>query len=268
MNILKKNIAPITEGAWKEIEMELKTVLNNNRTARKFVDIDGPYGFEYSAVPTGRLEIPKKNSEDEVNYGIRSVLPMLEMRKPFELNIWELDNASRGAKDIDLEPLENAARQMVKFEEQMIYRGLSTAGIKGLMEVNHYDPVPLPSDFNNILRFIGKQINLLQRNSVEGPYSLVLNEKNWLELINLIEGYPLIKQLKEILGGEIYVNKFCDHSFLLSERGGDFELILGEDICIGYDSQSTEKVKLFLTQTMSFRILSPEAKIMLTDAKK
>jgi len=267
MDILKKNMAPITEGAWNEIQNELKTVLKSNRTARKFVDIDGPYGFDYAAVPTGRLDIPKKQEIKDVKYGLRSVIPVIEARKPFELDIWELDNVNRGAKDIDLDPLENAARDMVKFEEQIVYKGLVSAGIKGLTDDNYYDPVSFPQNFENIIRFIGKQINVLQRNSVEGPYTLVLNEKNWLELINLIDGYPIIKQLKEILGGEIIVNEFCEHSFLLSERGGDFELILGEDVSIGYDSHNSEKVKLFLTQSLSFRILSPEAKILLKDSK-
>lgn len=268
MDILKNEMAPITKGAWKEIKEELKIVLNNNRTARKFVDIDGPYGFEFSAVPMGKLIIPEDQKHEEINYGIRSVLPMVEVRKPFELDIWELDNVSRGAKDINLDPLEEAALQLVRFEEQLIYKGLPLAGIKGLVEDNHYETVPLPKNLDNILRFVGKQINTLQRNSVEGPYTLVLNEKNWLELINLVDGYPIIKQLKEILGGEVIANEYCDHSFLVSERGGDYELILGEDATIGYDSHDSKKVKLFLTQTLSFRVLSPEAKMLLKDPEK
>jgi uncharacterized linocin/CFP29 family protein len=267
MDILKREMAPVTDTAWKEIANQTDTVLTNYLTARKFVDIDGPNGFDFSAVSTGRLTVPKKKMKDGVNYGIRSILPLVEVRKPFELDLWELDNINRGAKDVDLEPLENAVKQIAGFEENTIYMGLSEAGINGLSENNHYGQVFLPDKVENIIKFIGAQINVLQRNAVEGPYTLVLTEKYWLELINLVDGYPLIKQLTELLGGKIIINDHCDKSFLVSERGGDFELTLGQDVSVGYEAHDTQKVKLYLTESFTFRILSPEAIVVISSKK-
>ena len=63
MEILKKEMAPIPGEAWNEITGQIQGVLKNHLTARKFVDIEGPFGFEYSAVSTGRLAAQKEKKE-------------------------------------------------------------------------------------------------------------------------------------------------------------------------------------------------------------
>jgi uncharacterized linocin/CFP29 family protein len=91
--------------------------------------------------------------------------------------------------------------------------------------------------------------------------------RNGLTLVNLSEGYPVQKQLKEILGGKVLINHFNKHTLLVSERGGDYELVLGQDISLGYDSHDTRKVKLYLTSSFTFRVLSPEA-VVVFDSNK
>lgn len=259
MNILKKSIAPITDKAWEEIADQTKEILRTYQTARKFVDIDGPNGLEQAGVSTGRLVVPENQSDKGINYGIREYLPLVEIRKPFELDLWELDNVERGAKDVDLEPLEDAVKEMASFEENAIYQGFEPAKIKGLEESAEGGVVSIPNNTNAFLKEIGTQIIKLKRNAVEGPYSLVISENEWLEMIKLSEGYPIQMQLKELLGGKVIINPSNKKSFLVSERGGDYELILGQDITLGYDSHSTRSVKLYLTSSFTFRVIAPEA---------
>ncbi len=266
MNILKKSLAPLTDKAWSEITERAKKVLGNYLTARNFADINGPNGLELAGVSTGRLNVPDNQPEEGVNYGLREFLPLVEVRKPFELDLWELDNLERGAKDVDLSPLENAARELAVFEENAIYEGFQPANIVGLEAAAEGNPVALPSDANAFLKEIGNQIFHLDRKAVQAPYTLVVNEKEWLELIKLSEGYPIQKQLKALLGGKVLINHFNKNSFLLSERGGDYELVVGQDYTLGYDSHSTSKVKLFLTGSFTFRVLSPEAVVVFTRA--
>ncbi len=264
MDILKREMAPITEAGWKEITDQARQVLNSNRSARKFADISGPHGLEFAALSTGRLSMPAGQRKDEVAYGIREVRPLIEVRKPFELELAELDDLSRGARDIDLEPLEKAARQVADFEEKMVYQGLHKAGIKGLEETSAHPPVMLPDNPADILKFLGSQVNLLRKDGVEGPYSLVVNDQYWLELINHTEGYPILRQLKkDVLQGQVIVHHNSDHSFLLTERGGDFELTIGLDTSIGYMAHDAQTVSLHLTGSFTYRTLSPEAVIVL-----
>ncbi len=266
MNILKKSLAPVSEKAWGEITERTKQILSAYLTARKFVDINGPNGLEMGGISTGRLNIPDDQSNEGVNYGLREFLPLVEVRKPFELDLWELDNIERGAKDIDLSPLENAIREIALFEEDAIFDGFPPAKIIGLKEAADGNPVTLPTNANAFLKEIGTQIIHLNRKAVQGPYSLVINEMEWLELIKLSEGYPIQKQLKALLGGKVLINHFNKNSYLLSDRGGDYELVVGQDYTVGYDSHTTSKVKLFITGSFTFRVLSPEAIVVFTRA--
>ena len=264
MNTLKKALAPVSDAAWGEITKRTKEVLGNYLTARKFAAINGPNGLEMGGVSTGRLLIPKAQSDESVNYGIREFLPLTEVRKPFELDLWELDNLERGAKDIDLSPLEEAARQVALFEENVIYEGFQPAKIMGFDEAAKGEPVVLPPDANNFLKEVGRQILKLKSQAVQGPFTLVINEKEWLGLIKLSEGYPIQKQLKTLLGGRVLISHFNKNAYLISERGDDYELVIGQDYTIGYDSHTTTKVKLFITGSFTFRILNPEAIVVFT----
>ena len=262
MNILKKSIAPITDKAWDEIIHHTKQFLGSYLTARNFVDVDGPNGLEQGGVSTGRLIMPENHSDEGVNYGIREFMPMVEVRKPFELDLWELDNIERGAKDVDLSPLEEAVKEIAAFEEKAIYEGFKPVNIKGLEQIAEGTPIPVPEDTHYFLKEIGNQIIKLKRKGVEGPYTLVLNENEWLKMVEHTEGYPIQKQLQEMLGGKVLVNITNKNSFLVSQRGGDYELYLGQDITLGYDSHSTRNVKLYLTSSFTFRVLTPEAVIV------
>jgi uncharacterized linocin/CFP29 family protein len=259
MDILKKSIAPITEAAWKEITGEAARILKINLTAREFVDIEGPTGLKQGGISTGRLTNLNNQSKEGINYGLREILPFVEIRKPFELNVWELDNANRGAKDIDLEPLEKAAKEIALFEENAIYTGFKEGRIKGLEKSAASKQTVLPEDPNEFLKLMGAQKIKMQNDGVEGPYSLVINGNMWQELINLAKGYPVLKQLQEIIEGRIILNHSNHNSYLVSERGEDFELTLGQDISIGYESHTTEKVQLYFTESFTFRVLTPEA---------
>lgn len=267
MDILKKSIAPITDDAWKEIKEAADDIFNNYLTAREFVDIDGPNGMGYGAVTTGKLIIPKKQSRAGINYGIREVIPVLEIRKPFELDIWELDNIERGSKDVDLGPLEEAAKEVALFEENAIYNGFPEAQIKGLTKSSEIPVVIKKKDTVNFLKVVGEQIISLKKQGVGGPYTLIVDDENYQRLITENKGFPVIRQLKEIIDGKIILNHNNKNSFIVTERGGDYELYLGQDISIGYDGHNTEKVKLYFTESFTFRVHSPEAIRVINNAE-
>jgi uncharacterized linocin/CFP29 family protein len=267
MNILKKSIAPITDDAWQEISDQADRFKKIYLTGRKFVDINGPNGLEMGGLSTGRLIVPESNSNEGVNYGIREIIPLMELRSPFELDLWELDNIDRGAKDIDLDPLEKALKQIALFEETAIYNGFEKASIKGLEGSAENPGVNLSSDPELFLNTINGEILSMQKDGVEGPYCLILTENLWQSINTLKKGYPVVNQIKELIQGKVIINHYNDNSYLVSERGEDYELAIGQDITIGYNGHTTEKVKLYLTESFTFRVLSPEAIRVLTTKK-
>ncbi len=104
-DILRRGLAPLADAAWAEIDEEAQRRLHTHLSARFVVDFCGPLGWETAAVNLGRLDVDKK-PVDSVTWGQRAVLPLIEVRVPFTLNQFELDNVVRGAKDADLGALD------------------------------------------------------------------------------------------------------------------------------------------------------------------
>jgi len=258
MDILRRSLAPIADAAWEEINETALDVLTSMLSARKFVDVEGPHGWDYASLSTGRIEVPK-NQKGTVEYGIHLVLPMVETRVPFELNIWELDNVARGAQDIDLGPLEDAAREIARFEESAIFKGFKQSNIKGLESCSVYNTPAFPENGEEIIGAVANILAQFKANSIEGPYSLVLSQKKW-ELVNsFLKGYPLRKQLETLLGGSIIMAPNTDGAFIVSERGGDLKMVLGQDISIGYKAHNNKSVQLYFTESFTFHIIEPAA---------
>jgi uncharacterized linocin/CFP29 family protein len=46
---------------------------------------------------------------------------------------------------------------------------------------------------------------------------------------------------------------------VFSQRGGDAELTLGRDMSIGYHSHDERTVRLYFTESFTFRVVGPEA---------
>jgi uncharacterized linocin/CFP29 family protein len=258
MDILRRQLAPISDEAWEEIDEQARLVLKNHLSARWFVDVEGPMGRDFAAVNEGRLEVAEDT--DGVGYGLRKVMPMVETRIPFDLDIWELDNAVRGAEDVDLGPLEEAMARAAGFEDSAVYYGLEKAGIRGLAQAADRD-LPAPEKAEDIRRSVADGIAFFIDASIEGPYALMLDHDTWLEINSIDRGYPIVRKLEEQLGGPVYFSPSIEGSFLVSARGGDMVLTLGHDFSIGYQGHSGGSVTLYATEAFSFRVLEQAAVI-------
>lgn len=98
----------------------------------------------------------------------------------------------------------------------------------------------------------------LQDASVEGPYVLVASPTLWKTLYTAADNYPLIKRVEKLVSKVIFSNA-SDTSFLVSARGGDMELVIGQDMSLGYEDKTAGKVRCFLTESFTFRVVNPEA---------
>ena len=266
MDILKRELAPIPAEAWTEIDEQAVSSLKAMLSARQVVDVTGPMGTDFPGVPEGRLEFPKKQPKGGVSCGIHKVHHLVETRIPFELDINELDSVVRGAKDVNLDNLDEAARKIALFEEQVVYHGLPAANIKGLDLCTEGECLTLNSKPEQLLEAVAEGITVFAGRSIEGPYSFVVGPKLWKVMSATLQGYPVKMQAENILNGQVILSpyltgKFANEAFMLSQRGGDLELILGQDLAVGYESHTTKKVKLYFTESFTFRILEPAAVI-------
>ena len=263
MDFLKRQLAPVTETAWSEINDEATSVLKTNLSARRVVDVDGPHGLAFAAIGVGRLNVPKQPKDAPVQFGIHQVQPLVEVRAEFEVGQWELDNMDRGAKDVDLDDLRRAADELADFEERAIYEGFKQGNIAGMRAACVHDAIGLPKAPEQLPAAVSEAVIRLREQQVEGPYTLLLGPDSYRALHSEVSGYPLPRKIAEMIGGPIELAPKLSGGFLVSNRGGDLVLTLGQDASIGYLSHDSKKVRLYFTESFSFRVLAPEAYIAL-----
>lgn len=253
--MLYRELAPISEDSWKEIDERAAEVLKSHLSARKVVNVNGPKGLDFNVITEGRLA--NVESKDNICYGNYQVLPLTEVRTEFEMERWELDNLNRGAKDVDYEPLETAAKEIALFEENAIYNGLEDAIIEGLKDVVG-EELSLGKNLKEIMENLTNGVIKLRESFVEGELTLVVGKDAYKKILSEDSGYPVKKRIKDLIGGDIVYSHVVEGAYLLPQDHEDLELTIGRDFSIGYQSHTNERVKFFLTESFTFRVLDPE----------
>jgi uncharacterized linocin/CFP29 family protein len=263
MNNLLRELAPISSAAWREIDDEATRVLKLKLAGRKLVDFDGPLGPTAAAVNTGRREPLNPAPSPDVQAARRQALPLVELRAYFELSREEMDAVERGAEDPELQPLIDAATRIAYAEDTAIFHGYAAGGIKGIDQVTAHPILPIPDDYQQYPRSIAEATRLLRLAGVDGPYAIALGPRYYTGLTQATGdgGYPVLNVVRKLVDGPLVWAPAVNGAVVLSQRGGDFELTVGRDMSIGYQSHTDAGVRLYLVETMAFRVLTPEAAV-------
>jgi uncharacterized linocin/CFP29 family protein len=268
MNSLFRELAPISAKGWSEIESEAKRTLKISLAARKLVDFKGPLGLETSAINTGRRQ-PIGALESGAETSLRESQPLVEVRVPFELKRADLDSIERGADDADLDPVIEAAQQIARIEDHAVFHGYPAAVIQGIAEVAPGGAISLTEDYGDYPAAVARAISRLHSAGVEGPYAIALGKRCYTGITETTKGgYPVIQHVKRLLEGPLVWAPAVDGAVVLSMRGEDFELVVGQDISIGYLDHDRNVVRLYLQESFTFRVLSSQAAVPLAYEKK
>jgi uncharacterized linocin/CFP29 family protein len=268
MNNLHRELAPISDAAWADIEEETARTLKRYLAGRRVVDVHGPGGVGLSAVGTGHLKTIAEPGEG-ILARQREVRALVELRVPFELDRQQIDDVERGANDSDWQPAKDAAQKMAYAEDRAIFEGFSAAGIVGIRQGTSNPIMTLPADVRHFPDAIAQALSQLRLAGVNGPYSVLFSADAYTALAETSDhGYPVLEHVKKLVKDEIIWTPAIAGAFVLTTRGGDFDLQIGQDVSIGYLSHTDSVVRLYLQETLTFRLLTTEAVVTLAPAAK
>ncbi len=264
MNHLLRSHAPISDAGWELLDSEARQRLTSALAARKLIDFQGPHGWDYSATNLGRTESLAKAPSQGVSGLKRRVLPLIELRASFELSRAELLDADRGADDTDLGALDRAAHEVAVAENVAVFHGWEGA-ITGIGEASPHKQVKLGESTEGYPGQVAGAVEELLCSGITGPYGLALGREQYRTVVETAEhgGYPLLDHLHKILEGPIVWAPGVKGAVVLSLRGGDFIFESGQDLSIGYDSHDGDVVRLYLEESFSFHVATPEAAVVL-----
>jgi len=268
MNNLHRELAPISDEAWADIEDEATRTLKRYLAARRVVDVQGPGGIGLSAVGTGHLKTIAAPGEG-ILARQREVKPLVELRVPFELDREQIDDVARGAEDSDWQPVKDAAKKIAYAEDRAIFDGYAAAGIGGIRQGTSNPIMTLPADVRQYPDAIAQALSQLRLVGVNGPYSVLLGADAYTALAETSDnGYPVLEHVKKLVNNEIIWAPALSGAFVLTTRGGDFDLHIGQDVSIGYLSHTDSTVRLYLQETLTFLLLTSEAVVVLAPPAK
>jgi uncharacterized linocin/CFP29 family protein len=268
MNHLRRELSPLTAHALELIEAEAKHALSTYLSARKLVEFSGPHGWQYSGVNTGRTREISLGAAADPSARLRVVQPLIELRASFDLPMREIDDIERGAPDPDLDAVVEAAHRLALSEDRAVYYGAEAAHVEGIVSASTQQPIVMTRDFQAFPGFVSEAIERLRDAGVSGPYALALGADSYTAFAKTTGagGYPVLQHVRRFLDGPIVSAPALRGAIVLSLRGGDFELVVGQDVSIGYLDHDRSKVSLYLEESFTFRLLGPEAAVPLVFA--
>jgi uncharacterized linocin/CFP29 family protein len=260
MGHLLREFAPISEAGWTAVEDEVRQALESFLAARRLVDFVGPKGWEYSAVDLGGIS-SRTESEGSVAVALRNVVALAELRRPFSISRRELDAIDRGSRTADLGPAVDAARDLALAEDRAVFLGHAASDVTGIIPASPHEPVAV--DEGGYAAAVARAVATLRRAGVDGPYGIAFGTECYTSVFEAtnVGGYPVLEHVRMVAGGPIVWAPAIEGAVVVGMRGGDFELIVGQDVAIGYLRHSEDEVVLYLEETMTFAIQGPEAAV-------
>lgn len=264
MNHLLRDLAPISDDGWAAVEAEAKQRLTTYLAARKLVDFEGPRGWSHSSMNIGRTNTVSGPAA-AVSAKQRVVLPLVELRTEFSVSRTEVDDAERGASDLDFDDLDAAAKRIALSENTSVFHGYGAVGIQGITECTSHEPITLEADFERSPTTVARAVDALRQTGIGGPYGLAIGPPIYTGIIESTEhgGFLVVEHLRQILGGPVVWAPGVEGGVVLSLRGGDFVLDSGQDISIGYVDHDAQAVRLYFEESFGFRVLEPDAAVAL-----
>ncbi|ABM15894.1 MULTISPECIES: family 1 encapsulin nanocompartment shell protein [Mycolicibacterium] len=264
MNNLYRQLAPVTDAAWAQIEEEATRTFKRYIAGRRVVDVSEPGGPVTAGVSTGHLRDVASPGDGVVAH-LRDAQPLVRLRVPFSLKRIDIDDVERGSQDSDWDPVKEAAKKLAFAEDRAIFEGYEAAHINGIRRSSSCPALALPEDPREIPDVISQALSELRLAGVDGPYSVLLSADVYTKVSETTaHGYPIREHLNRLVDGDIIWAPAIDGAIVLSTRGGDFDLQLGTDVCIGYLSHDAETVQLYLQETMTFLCYTAEASVALS----
>ena len=264
MNNLYRDLAPVTEAAWAEIESEATRTFKRHIAGRRVVDVSEPGGPTTASISTGHL-LDGGAPGDGVIAHLRESKPLVRLRVPFTLSRTDIDDVERGSQDSDWDPVKEAAKKLAFVEDRAIFEGYKDASIGGIRACSSNPPLALPSDPREMPDVVAQALSALRLAGVDGPYSVLLSADVYTKVSETTEhGYPIREHLNRLVDGDIIWAPAIDGAFVLSTRGGDFDLQLGTDVSIGYLTHDAETVALYMQETLTFLCYTAEASVALS----
>lgn len=255
---LGRDDAPFGDEIWDALDSVVVAAARSRLSARKLLDIEGPYGFDLKSVPLyDELVV-----DGDVKVMSSPVLPVPLIETLFALSPRDLATFEETGFSLNLEPVSMAAMAAAAAEDALIFEGNKDLGLPGLMtapgvqsvEMGNWEEVGVAA--GDVIR----GLNALDEAGFHGPCLLALAPALYNLLYRLLpQGFQTeLAHVESILGSTVIKAPGIKHGGVLLATGSQFaSIVIGQDMATGFVGPEDSQLKFKITESLAPRIRVP-----------
>lgn len=257
---LNRTQAPFGADIWSQIDAAAADAAKAMLTARRFLEVDGPYGPGLTAIEMGNDGFCRTPGPDEAGAVVGRAISVPMLRKTFELSIRRVAAHLEMGMPLDLSPVEDAAEAVAKREEEYLYQGNADFGIPGLLTAQGHCSTEGGDwgDIDVVLNDVLDAVTRLDEGGFRGPYALVLGPALYNGLFRRYPGTELlqIEHLKRVCAKGIFKAQIKGAA-VIDPRAAD--IVVGQDLQAGYIGNDGVHYQMFVAESMVLRLQDADA---------
>ena len=259
MDTANRDQAPFDPALWPAIEEAAIAAMRAMLTARRVLDVDGPYGLGLTVLELGD-DRSLRTGPGEAEVSVGRALPVPLLRQPFSLSLRRLAAAAERGQPLDLKAAEDAAEALALAEESLIYQGRAAIGVPGLLS----DPsvqVLTAGDWRDLDRVLADVVGAVTRIDEaghRGPYALVLAPRLYNGLFRRYAQSDLlqVEHLSRLCTGGVFKTNVAGGA-VIDPRAG--RIVVGQDLRAGFARHDGVHAELYLTESLVLKLEDPTA---------
>jgi len=266
-NYLNRGAAGIPESLWERIDKAAQEAAADILTARRFLDLEGPFGVGLTSVEIGSERYCRPADPEAAGVVASNAVAVPALQQVFELSIRRVEGHLRMGLPLDLSPVEEAAEAVARREDEIVYYGIEELGVSGLLTAKNRHRTEI-GDWNQVEQALNEvltAVGQLDDAGFRGPYVLALSPARYNALFRRYEGSDMLQldHLRRLCEGGVYKAP-VEGGLVIDPRVGT--LRVGQDLEVGYSANDGIHHKLFASESLVLVLSDPGAVCTLEEA--
>jgi uncharacterized linocin/CFP29 family protein len=277
-DFLSHNEAPISDAQWDAIDKTVIDVAQRQLVGRRFLNILGPLGAgvqwitqdRLEGVGVGHIDTLGETTYQTVETSQRSHLPIPLIYKDFVLYWRDVETSKHFGTPLDLSAAAGAASECARAEDEMIFHGVKSLNIPGLLTVEGRQTLPQTNwdETGGIFNDVIKATEQLARTGFYAPYAMVVPPHWYSRLHRTINSHGMleIEHIRQIITNGVFFSSVLPENQLMIVSTGvqNFDLAVAQDFKTAYLGAQNMNHPFRVLASLVLRIKRPGAICVLT----
>ncbi len=260
---LHRSEAPFDEKVWSAIDEVVNEAARSQLSARRMLEIDGPYGLGLKLIAGRDHTAEKIKDSSSVEISISNAIPVVALQKTFSLDVRDVAHFEQTGMPIEMNEAAMSAIACAKMEDSLVFYGSKALASEGLLNARGAHSLKLQKwdETGKAADDVIKAVTSLDNAGFHGPYILALTPA----LYNLLfRRYPQgdhieLEHLKSIAGTIIKAPAITSGGVLLAKGKQFASIVIGQDLITRFTGPSAGHYEFTIFESLALRLLEPSA---------